>query len=146
MGGSWRVVYFSGGQQPDLFLRLCAHGGYQRKYSDAGGVSMILNPVVSGGGGVETVTVHIENGVRRADIDIYYSHNGQVSSQNIMEGGNAEIQLQSGNSVLIKNNGSSSLSVTGTGSFDYTAISAPGSVVSSFLLVGFYSDSTVTLS
>ena len=109
-------------------------------------MSVFVSRYLGGEGGVETVTVHIENGVRRADIDIYYSHNGQVSSQNIMEDGNAEIQLQSGNSVLIKNNGSSSLSVTGTGSFDYTAISAPGSVVSSFLLVGFYSDSTVTLS
>ena len=98
MGGGWRVVYFSGGQQPDLFLRLCAYGGYQRKYPDAGGVSMILNPIVSGGGGgVETVTGKIG----KSQIVVYFDGGGlnQVNtSGSITVQKNSLIYLQNSNS------------------------------------------------
>jgi len=108
---------------------------------------MILNPIVSGGGGgVETVTVNITCGIRRSDIDVYYAQNGQSRSQNIMDGGAATIQIQSGGSILIRNNGGSSFTLTGQGTFDYTGISEPGSVATPFMFIAFFSDATITVS
>lgn len=100
---------------------------------------MILNPIVSGGGGSEIVTVTANGPSARVEYNLYYADETEVIRNLYMTRGMTEtFQIPKG-SMIALNNGNNGLSPITSGTCEVY------DVATSFFVVGIYSDATITM-